>query len=107
VRILSKRTLRLYAEGRKGHHDHRALCAALDSWYHEVHAADWTKMADVKEQFATASVISSDRIVFNIKGNSHRLVVAVDFEKSVVFVKWIGTHNEYDDIDVKAIQYGD
>lgn len=47
------------------------------------------------------------RIVFNIKGNSYRLVVAVDFEKAIVFIKWIGTHADYDRIDVRRVQRGD
>jgi hypothetical protein len=53
------------------------------------------------------SPATADRIVFNIKGNSYRLVVAVDFEKSIVWIKWIGTHRDYDKIDVKEVQYED
>ncbi len=63
-------------------------------------------MADVKRLYATASVVSADRVVFNIKGNSYRLVAAIDFEKSIVFIKWIGTHAEYDKLDVKTVRYG-
>lgn len=62
-------------------------------------------MADVKARYATASVISSDRVVFNIKGNDYRLVVAIDFEKSIVWIKWLGTHKDYDGIDVKEVRY--
>ena len=51
------------------------------------------------------SVVTGDRLVFNIKGNSYRLVVAVDFEKSIVWIKWIGTHRDYDRIDVKTVQH--
>jgi mRNA interferase HigB len=54
-----------------------------------------------------ASIVSADRVVFNIKGNDYRLVVAVDFEKSIVWTKWIGTHRDYDKIDVKKVQHGD
>ena len=63
--------------------------------------------AHVKHSFAAASIVSADRIVFNIKGNDYRLVVAVDFEKSIVWIKWIGSHKDYDRIDVKGIQHGD
>lgn len=62
-------------------------------------------MADVKRLYATASVIGSERVVFNIKGNDYRLVVAVDFEKAIVWIKWIGTHRDYDRIDVKEIDH--
>jgi mRNA interferase HigB len=51
--------------------------------------------------------VSAERIVFNIKGNDYRLVVAVDFEKAIVWIKWIGTHTAYDQIDVTEIEYGE
>jgi mRNA interferase HigB len=61
----------------------------------------------VKRHYATASVVSAERIVFNIKGNDYRLVVAVDFEKQIVWIKWIGTHKAYDKIGVTEVRYGD
>lgn len=67
--------------------------------------AHWKNAADVKRLYATASIVSSERIVFNIKGNDYRLIVAVDFEKSIVWIKWIGTHKDYDDIDVTEVDY--
>ena len=51
--------------------------------------------------------MSADRVVFNIKGNSYRLVVAVDYEKGIVWIKWLGTHEDYDQIDVTEVEYGD
>ena len=80
--------------------------AALDAWFAEASKARWSSAADVKRSYATASIVSADRVVFNIKGNDYRLVVAVDFEKSIVWIKWIGTHKDYDDIDVKEVQHG-
>ncbi len=62
-------------------------------------------MADVKRLYAKASIVSADWVVFNIKGNSYRLVVSVDFVRSIVFVKWIGTHSDYDNIDVTTVRY--
>jgi mRNA interferase HigB len=62
---------------------------------------------DIKRSYATASIISADRVVFNIKGNDYRLVAAVDFEKSIVWIKWIGTHHDYDKIDVREVRHGD
>jgi mRNA-degrading endonuclease HigB of HigAB toxin-antitoxin module len=69
--------------------------------------AAWTSTADVKRLYATASIVSADRIVFNIKGNDYRLVVAVDFEKAIVWIKWVGTHKDYSRINVKEIDHGD
>jgi mRNA interferase HigB len=105
MRIIARRTLRAFIEGRTGHRDYPALKAAIDAWFDEVKKADWASSADVKRRYATASVISADRIVFNIKGNDYRLVVAVDFEKGIVWIKWIGTHKEYDKIDVKRVKH--
>ena len=59
----------------------------------------------MKRLYATASIVSSDRVVFNIKGNDYRLVVAVDFEKAIVWIKWIGTHKDYDKIDVTEVDH--
>lgn len=67
--------------------------------------ARWRTTADVRRVYATASIVSADRIVFNIKGNSYRLVVSVDFEKGIVWIKWIGTHRDYDRIDVTQVDH--
>jgi len=93
-------------DGRRGHKDYAALKGALDAWFDEVRKARWSSAADVKRSYATASIISADRIVFNIKGNDYRLVVAVDFDKGIVWIKWIGTHKGYDRIDVKEVRHG-
>ena len=89
----------------KGHKDHRALKAALDSWFHEVRQAEWKTSSDVKASYAHASIIGADRVVFNIKGNTYRLVVAVDYRRAIVFIKWLGTHRQYDSIDVRTVQH--
>jgi mRNA interferase HigB len=81
------------------------LKAALDAWFDEVRKARWISTADVKRLYATASIVTADRIVFNIKGNDYRLVVAVDFEKGIVWIKWVGTHKDYDKIDVTEVEY--
>jgi mRNA interferase HigB len=105
MRIIARRTLRQFVETRRRHKDHTALKAALDAWFDEVKKAQWSSAADVKRSYATASIVSADRIVYNIKGNDYRLVVAVDFEKGIVWIKWIGTHRDYDRIDVKEVRY--
>jgi mRNA interferase HigB len=103
MRIIARRTLRRFVESRAGQSDQQALKAALDAWFDEVRKARWSSTADVKRRYASASIVSSDRIVFNIRGNTYRLVVAVDFEKGIVWIKWLGTHRDYDRIDVKEV----
>lgn len=106
MRIIARRTLVEFAARRTGQRDHAALQAALQAWFHEVHSAEWRTPADVKRTYATASIIDAERVVFNIKGNSYRLVVAIDYEKSILWIKWIGTHQDYDRIDVARIRHG-
>jgi mRNA interferase HigB len=105
MRIIARRTLREFVASRAGHKDQPALKAAIDAWFDEVRRARWRSSVDVRRLYATASIVSADRVVFNIKGNSYRLVVAVDFEKAIVWIKWIGTHRDYDRIDVKEVEH--
>ena len=105
MRIIARRTLREFIASRAGHKDQSALKAALDAWFDEARKAQWKSAADVKRVHATASVVTSERIVFNIKGNSYRLVVSVDFEKRIVWIKWLGTHRDYDRIDVTEVEH--
>ena len=107
MRIIARRTLQEFVASRTGHRDQPALKAALDAWFDEVKKARWTSSADVKRLYRAASVVSAERIVFNIKGNDYRLVVAVDFERSIVWIKWIGTHADYDRIDVLEVEHGE
>jgi mRNA interferase HigB len=105
MRIIARSTLKRYLESQKRHAGHGALKGALDAWFEEVRRAQWPNMAALKQLYRTASVVSADRVVFNIKGNDYRLVTAMDFEKRIVWIKWIGTHSEYDRIDVKTVAY--
>jgi mRNA interferase HigB len=105
MRIIARRTLREFVASRAGRKDQPALKAALDAWFDEVRKARWRSTADVRRLYATASIVSADRIVFNIKGNSYRLVVSVDFEKGIVWIKWLGTHRDYDRIDVTEVDH--
>jgi mRNA-degrading endonuclease HigB of HigAB toxin-antitoxin module len=83
------------AEGRPGRIVGRSKKGAMVK-----HSGCQTKLCDCK------SIVSADRIVFNTKGNHYRLVVAVDFEKGIVWIKWVGTHRDYDRIDVKEVRHG-
>jgi mRNA interferase HigB len=98
MRIIARSTLRDFVESLAGHKDQAAVKAALDAWFQEVKKAAWKNAAEVKRSYATASIVTSERIVFNVKGNAYRLVVAVDFERAIVWIKWIGSHKDYDRI---------
>jgi mRNA interferase HigB len=99
--------LRRFVESLSGHRDKPAVKAALDAWFHEVRRARWRTTAEVKRRYATASVVTGERIVWNVKGNSYRrLAAAIDFKKGIVWIKWIGTHADYDLIDVEEVKHG-
>src|SRR5581483_9037345 len=103
MRIIARRTLREFVERRSGHADQPAVKAALDAWFDEVRRAHWANSTDVKRLYASASIVSADRVVFTIKGNDYRLVTAIDYEKGIVWIKWLGTHGEYDRLDVREV----
>jgi mRNA interferase HigB len=106
VRIIARKTLRDFVESLRGGKDQKAVKSALDAWFYEVQDANWKAPTDVTRSYANASIVG-DRVVFNIKGNSYRLVVAVDYRRQIVFIKWLGPHAAYDKIDVKTVKYGD
>ena len=95
--VISVRTLREYWQA------HPETAESLQVWYHIVKAASWSNSAELKLQFGSASIINSERVVFNIRGNDHRLVVRVNYERGTVFVRFIGTHDEYDRVDVEKV----
>jgi mRNA interferase HigB len=105
MRIVARRTLLEFAAGQAGHKDHGALVRALDDWFHETRRAKWLNSADVRQTFGHVSIISADRLVFNISGNHYRLVASVDYRYRTLWIKWIGTHAEYDAIDARTVDY--
>jgi mRNA interferase HigB len=107
MRIIARRTLREFVDTLVGRRDQPAVKAALDAWFDEVSKAQWVSSADVKKLYATASIVNAERIVFNIKGNDCRLVVSADFEKAIVWIKWVGSHKAYDRIDVTEVEHGE
>ena len=76
---------------------------SLRSWYHDAKTADWKNPNELKQQYKSASIIGAGRIVFNIQGNTYRLVVAIDYEFQVIFIRFIGTHKQYDKINAKTV----
>jgi mRNA interferase HigB len=106
VRVIARRTLVQFVESLKRQQDQKAVKGALDAWFHEAQRAKWRNSAQVKRDYGTASIVSRDRVVFNIKGNDYRLVTAIDYRRQIVFIKWIGPHRDYDKIDARRVQYG-
>lgn len=82
---------------------HADSADALDDWYAAVKEADWSNLAELKQRFSTVDYVGNDRYVFNIKGNNYRLVAMIFFNIRTVFVRFIGTHAEYDKIDCSTI----
>ena len=105
MRIIARSTLIGFVTKLEGHKDQNALKSSLNAWFHEVRRAEWKNSADIKASYAHASIVGADRVVFNIRGNNYRLITAIDYRRSIVFIKWLGTHKEYDKIDVRTIQY--
>ena len=99
MRIIAFRTLREFFENSEFSDSE----VHLRAWYHDVKGSNWNNANDLKQQYRNASIIGGGRVVFNIKGNVYRLVVAIDYEFQVVFIRFIGTHKQYDKIDVKTI----
>lgn len=75
----------------------------LRAWYADASRADWRRPADIKAAYRSASFIANNRVVFNVKGNDYRLVVAVHYNRGMMFVRFAGTHREYDRIDAATI----
>ena len=76
----------------------------LKAWYEEATGATWAQPADLKAQYRSASVLKNRRVVFNIKGNDYRLIVAIAYKWQIVYVKFVGTHKEYDAVDAETIE---
>ena len=97
MHIIARKRLREFWE------KHPDAKGQLKAWYHEVKHATWSKSADVKAMYPKASVVGDDRVVFKICHNKYRLVVLVKYASETVYVRFIGTHAEYDRIDAKEI----
>ncbi len=97
MRVIAKSTLRAFWE------KHTDAEVPLKTWYKIVEKANWSDPHEVKEVYSDVSVVGSNRLVFNIKGNKYRLVVYVVFKFRKVFVRFVGTRQQYDRIDVKTI----
>ena len=97
MRIIAKRTLRTYWERVRGAEQ------PLRSWYAIAAKADWSSPTEVKAIYGNASIVGGDRVVFNIGGNRYRLIVRFDYARRIGFVRFVGTHAEYDRIDASSV----
>ena len=99
MRIVSKRTLREFWE-QPQYSDSQGQ---LEAWREEVLKADWSTPQELKAQFGNASILQDNRVVFNIKGNDYRLIVKINYPYRMVYVRFVGTHKMYDEIDAVTI----
>ena len=99
MRVIAKRSLCQFWE-QVGYEDSQT---PLELWYHDVIKATWITPHDVEQYAGNASICGSNRVVFNIGGNKYRLVVEIQYQASIVWVKFIGTHAQYDKIDVETV----
>ncbi|MBT8259038.1 MAG: type II toxin-antitoxin system HigB family toxin [Bacteroidia bacterium] len=97
MRVIAKRTLKNFWTV------HRDCEQSLKSWYHEALRARWANVNELKKDYPSASILKNKRICFNIKGNNYRLIVKINFDYQIIWVRFIGTHSEYDKIDANNI----
>jgi mRNA interferase HigB len=99
MRVIAVKTLRKHLEA------FPQAEQALLAWYEEAEAAQWNNPNELKQQYRNASILTDKRAVFNIHGNTYRLIVDIEYRLKIVFVVWFGTHKQYDNIDAKKISY--
>ncbi|WP_373522734.1 type II toxin-antitoxin system HigB family toxin [Aquiflexum sp.] len=101
MRIIKEKTLTDYF----GHSKYKQAEESLRAWIYEVRFSSWENSNELKAKYGNTSIISSKRVVFNIKGNDYRLIVDIENKLKIVFVVWFGTHAEYDKVDAKTVRY--
>lgn len=99
MRIIAFRTLKEFWENPK----YADAEVSLRSWYHEAKNSVWKNSNELKQQYKNASIIGDSKVVFNIKGNKFRLVVSIDYDFQVIYIRFIGTHKQYDQFNAKTI----
>ncbi|HEV7398369.1 MAG TPA: type II toxin-antitoxin system HigB family toxin [Pyrinomonadaceae bacterium] len=99
MRIISRKILRQFWERA----EYADAEQPLKAWFREASSADWSSPAAIKAGFGTASIVAHNRVVFNIGGNKYRLVVRVNYPYRIMYVRFIGTHAQYDRIDVDEV----
>lgn len=97
MRVIAKKTLRLFWE------KHKDCEQQLKTWYEETAESVWVSPKDIKANYPSASFLADNRVVFNIKGNSYRLIVKINYKYKMVWIRFVGTHAEYDKINANTI----
>ncbi|HET6840368.1 MAG TPA: type II toxin-antitoxin system HigB family toxin [Candidatus Angelobacter sp.] len=105
MRVIARSTLNGFVRNRVPHRLQATVKKNLEAWYAEAAKAAWKNSAELKRQYSSASVVSAERVVFNIKGNDYRLLVAINYHYQVLLIIWLGTHAEYDQIDAEKVEY--
>lgn len=99
MRIIARKTLREFWKRR----DYADSEEPLKSWFQEASKADWANAAAIKAAYRNASVVGDNRVVFNIAGNKYRLVVRINYPYRVIYIRFVGTHRQYDSINVMEV----
>ena len=102
MRVISRKTLKDFTAGNT-RQDANACAEQIDSWYHEVKGCAWADPQEVKAKYQSASVLKNRRVVFNVCGNKYRLVVKINYRRGIVYIRFVGTHAEYDAIDAEEV----
>ena len=97
MRVIAKKTLRNFWV------EHPDCENQLKIWFHEAEKASWKNPKDIKMKYTTASILENNRVVFNIKGNNYRLVTRINYDYGIIWIRFIGTHHEYDKIKATEI----
>ena len=100
MRVIALRTIKQFIGSRREYADSREPALA---WYRQILRAHWATPADVKREIGNASILKDGRVVFNIAGNKYRIVVWINYPYRVVYIRFIGTHGQYDEIDAQSI----
>ena len=99
MRIISKKTLKefyecnIYSDSKN----------SIEAWHKEVLNSNWSNPNEIKEQYGNASIIGSNKVIFNICGNKYRLIVKINYKAKIIFIKFIGTHKQYDKLDIEEL----
>jgi mRNA interferase HigB len=99
MNVITRRTILYYIN------KYPLAANSLKIWYTELSKASFENFNNLKNVYGNASIVANNRVVFNIKGNSFRLVVSINFKKQAAYIIWFGTHTEYDKIDVSSIPF--
>ena len=99
MRIISKKTLKDFYEQSR----YLDSKSSLEAWHKEVLKLDWNNPNEVKEMYRSASIIGNEKVVFNIAGNKYRLIVTINYYAKIVFIKFIGTHKQYDKVNMEDL----